>query len=97
MGQQLFKGCTASHFWNAANGTMCAQAHVMLPNGWHVPAYSEAEALFIYDEVVTQQCYLQDGIQISNGDVVIDVGANIGQCTIHWSEARIKLEIVLSA
>lgn len=69
------------------HGTMYAQAHVVLPNGWQVPACSEAEALFIYDEIVHQQCYLQDGIQISNGGVVIDVGANIGQCKTHWSEA----------
>ena len=69
---------------------MYAQAHVVLLNGWQVPACSEAEAMFIYDEVVNQQCYLQDGIQISNGDVVIDVGANIGQCKTHWSEAPMK-------
>ena len=66
---------------------MHAQALVMLPNGWQVAACSEAEAMFIYHEIVDQQCYLQEGIQINNGDVVLDIGANVGQCTRHWFKA----------
>ncbi|DBA81538.1 hypothetical protein WJX77_007263 [Trebouxia sp. C0004] len=54
------------------------QGAVQLPNGWSVPAQSQVEALFIYKEIVDQQCYLQDGIQITDQDVVMDVGANIG-------------------
>ncbi|KAL3142502.1 hypothetical protein ABBQ38_002826 [Trebouxia sp. C0009 RCD-2024] len=38
------------------------QALVVLPNGWQVPACAEAEALFIYNEIVEQQCYLQEGL-----------------------------------
>ena len=57
-----------------------AQVLVTLPNGWQVPACSQAEAMFIYDEIVDHQCYLQEGIQINNGNVVMDIGANIGQC-----------------
>ena len=64
-----------------------AQALVMLPNGWQVPACSQAEAVFIYDEIVDQQCYLQEGIQINNGDVVMDIGANVGQCRRNWCRA----------
>lgn len=60
------------------------QASVTLPNGWTVPACSEVEAMFIYREVVEQQCYLQEGIQISDGDVVMDIGANVGQYTLAW-------------
>lgn len=56
-----------------------AQALVALPNGWQVPACSEAESLFIYSEIAEQECYLQEGIHINHGDTVVDVGANIGQ------------------
>jgi len=52
---------------------------VQLPNGWSVPAQSQVEALFIYKEIVEEQCYLQHGIQIKDQDIVMDVGANIGQ------------------
>ncbi len=52
---------------------------MQLPNGWSVPAQSQVEALFIYKEIVEEQCYLQDGIQIKDQDIVMDVGANIGQ------------------
>ena len=44
-----------------------------------MPARSHVEALFIYKEIVEEQCYLQQGIQINDGDTVLDVGANIGQ------------------
>ncbi|DBA91028.1 TPA: hypothetical protein ACH3X2_004228 [Trebouxia sp. C0005] len=61
------------------SGTGPVQGTVQLPNGWSVPAQSQVEALFIYREIVEQQCYLQYGIQIRDGDVVMDVGANIGR------------------
>ncbi len=55
------------------------QEFVQLPNGWSVPASSHVEALFIYKEIVEQQCYLQEGIRLDDGCTVMDVGANIGQ------------------
>lgn len=64
---------------SAAAHTLGLQGTVQLPNGWSVPAQSQVEALFIYREIVEQQCYLQYGIQIRDGDVVMDVGANIGR------------------
>ena len=52
---------------------------MQLPNGWSVPARSQVEVHFIYREIVEEQCYLQGGIQIKDGDTVVDVGANVGQ------------------
>lgn len=50
-----------------------------LPNGWQVYADSELEARFIYNEIFgEEQTYSQHGIQINDGDVVVDVGANVG-------------------
>ena len=46
--------------------------------------------MFIYREVVDQQCYLQEGIQINDGDVVMDIGANVGQYTLAWLAMRFR-------
>jgi FkbM family methyltransferase len=51
-----------------------------LPNGtsvWNAPK-AGAETRFIYKEVFEQRCYEQHGVTVANGDVVIDVGSNVG-------------------
>ena len=50
----------------------------MLPNGWHVCHSSPAEAAFIYEEIFEERCYIQHGILVRDGDICVDVGANIG-------------------
>ncbi len=54
------------------------QELVCLPNGWEVHASSPSEAHFLYREIFQDHCYLQHGITVQEGDVVVDVGANIG-------------------
>ena len=49
-----------------------------LANGWPVRTASLAEAIFLYEEIFVQQCYLQHGLALRPGDVIVDVGANIG-------------------
>ena len=75
------KVCNCKNAKNSISGTanLNVQAMAVLPNGWQVSACSEVEARFIYTEIVEQQCYLQEGIQINDGDVVMDIGANIGE------------------
>ena len=51
---------------------------VELPNGWEVHASSPSEVSFLYREIFEGQSYLQHGITVQDGDVVVDVGANIG-------------------
>ena len=36
------------------------------------------EAELLYEEIFMQEQYIQNGIQISDGDVILDIGANIG-------------------
>jgi FkbM family methyltransferase len=43
-----------------------------------VPARASAEVAFLYHEIFEQRCYLQHGITVRDGDVVIDAGANLG-------------------
>ena len=51
---------------------------VELPNGWEVHASSRSEVSFLYHEIFEEQSYLQHGITVQDGDVIVDVGANIG-------------------
>jgi FkbM family methyltransferase len=43
---------------------------------------NETETRMILDEVFVHKYYLQEGISISPGDIVLDVGANIGAFTL---------------
>ena len=52
---------------------------VRLPNGWHICHNCPAEAAFIYEEIFEEQCYIQHGIAVRDGDICVDVGANIGR------------------
>jgi nonribosomal peptide synthetase DhbF len=44
---------------------------------WNAPK-SKEDTRFIYSEVFEQHCYERHGLTVENGDVVLDVGANIG-------------------
>ena len=49
---------------------------------------NEMETRLILDEILVDKLYFQEGVSISPGDIVLDVGANIGVfCTLR-SEAR---------
>ena len=48
------------------------------PNGMMAFHVNKTETDFIYNEVFADQCYLRHGIKIQPGDVIFDVGANIG-------------------
>jgi FkbM family methyltransferase len=43
---------------------------------------NETETRMILDEIFVHKFYLQEGISISPGDIVLDVGANIGAFTL---------------
>ncbi|OON71953.1 FkbM family methyltransferase [Streptomyces tsukubensis] len=49
-----------------------------LPNGATVAHVNAGEAQFLYREIFTDRCYLRHGVELRPGDVVFDVGANIG-------------------
>jgi 31-O-methyltransferase len=55
---------------------------LQLPNGTTVAHVSAGEAEFLYREIFTERCYLRRGIELRPGDVVFDVGANIGMFTL---------------
>ncbi|HTU46962.1 MAG TPA: amino acid adenylation domain-containing protein [Bryobacteraceae bacterium] len=49
-----------------------------IPNGLLVVARSRSETEFVYQEVFADRAYLRCGVDLRPGDVVLDVGANIG-------------------
>lgn len=53
------------------------------PNGmhfWNAPE-SRGETNFIYREIFDDRCYEKHGVAVADGDIVFDVGANIGMFT----------------
>jgi FkbM family methyltransferase len=58
------------------------------PNGlrvWNAPE-SGNETRFIYREIFEQHCYEHHGVTVKNGDVILDVGANIGMFALSVME-----------
>ncbi|WP_432011114.1 FkbM family methyltransferase [Streptomyces cucumeris] len=53
-----------------------------LPNGTTLAHINVGEAQFLYREIFTDRCYLRHGIELRAGDVVFDIGANIGMFTL---------------
>ena len=50
-----------------------------LPNGLRLEYVSAPDVAFLYDEVFVQRCYASHGLpRLGPGDLVVDVGANIG-------------------
>src|SRR4029453_17850268 len=49
-----------------------------MPNGMVVCGINKHEVLRIYREIFVNQIYERHGITLANGDVVFDLGANIG-------------------
>ena len=39
---------------------------------------SATEAAFIYKEIFEERCYAQHGILVRDGDICVDIGANVG-------------------
>jgi len=66
------------------------------PNGlqvWNAPE-SGAEVRFIYDEIFGRHCYERNGVSVRDGDVVVDVGANVGLFALSLMERFHGLKIM---
>ena len=60
--------------------TVCSACKptTVLPNGLEVCYASKYDVSFLYREIFEEQTYLQHGIHLAEGNVVVDVGGNIG-------------------
>ena len=56
-----------------------------LPDGSPVAHLNRNETDYIYNEIFVLQAYLRHGITVSDGDCIVDAGANIGLFTVFAS------------
>lgn len=54
-----------------------------LPNGRTIHEINAYETRFLYNEIFVQNTYAQHGLIIREGDVILDVGANIGMFALY--------------
>jgi natural product biosynthesis luciferase-like monooxygenase protein/FkbM family methyltransferase len=59
-----------------------AESGFRLPNGMTIDHHGSFQTSIIYKEVFEDEVYLKHGITLKDGDVVFDVGANIGLFTL---------------
>src|SRR6187401_1745761 len=64
-----------------------------LPNGMEIAYQSSAEIEFFYKDIFEKQIYVQHGVQLSDGDCVFDVGANVGFFTLFAHQQANGLKI----
>lgn len=53
-----------------------------LPNGIDVAQLNPYETDYVFKEIFQDRCYMKHGIELNDGDTVIDIGANIGLFTM---------------
>jgi amino acid adenylation domain-containing protein/FkbM family methyltransferase len=70
-----------------------ARAVYLLPDGSPVAHLNKNETDYIYHEVFVLQAYLRHGITISDGDCILDAGANIGMFTVFANRIARDLRI----
>ena len=59
---------------------------IRMPNGMMIHGRSRGEARLLFDEIFTKQVYLRNGVELREGDVVLDVGANLGLFSLFLGE-----------
>jgi 31-O-methyltransferase len=62
--------------------------YMRLPNGLKVAHVNSGETALLYRRIFSDQCYLRHGISVDSGDVVFDVGANIGMASLYFGRRR---------
>ncbi|MDP9838381.1 amino acid adenylation domain-containing protein/FkbM family methyltransferase [Neorhizobium huautlense] len=65
----------------------------VMPNGLAMMELNGNETAFLYDEVFVRNAYFRNGIAVSAGDCVIDVGANIGLFSLAVGAMAADLDI----
>jgi len=63
---------------NRVHQYLKTHSRCVLPNGLEIAHLNDYETSYVYKEIFEDRCYLRHGIQLRDGDTVIDIGANIG-------------------
>jgi amino acid adenylation domain-containing protein/FkbM family methyltransferase len=65
-----------------------------LPNGMTIAHVSESETDFLYREIFVDLCYESAAAELREGDVVFDVGANIGLAALYFAMVQPDITVV---
>jgi len=65
----------------------------ILPNSSKIFGFGGFEVNLLYHEIFLQKTYNKNGILLKDGDVIFDVGANIGMFTMHQASLHNSLKI----
>ena len=71
-----------------------SEKKITFPNGlecYYLSSKKETE--FIFSEIFVEQEYIRNGIFINSGDIIFDVGANIGLFSIYANRLKENLKI----
>ena len=60
------------------NNEMIAKNTYQLPNGLSIYYMNRGETDLIYHEIFNERIYARHGIELKDGDTILDIGANIG-------------------
>jgi phthiocerol/phenolphthiocerol synthesis type-I polyketide synthase E len=55
---------------------------------------SETESDFIFDEIFVRRVYVQNGVTVTDGSTIVDVGANIGLFSLFFAHEAKHLKIL---
>ena len=66
---------------------------MLLPNGEEIFYLDKGTADWVIEEIFIENVYLQHGISINDGDVIFDVGANMGFFSYYASKQAKNLQI----
>ena len=79
--------------YKEAQAAIASHQLYTLPNGLEIAHLNKSETDYIYKEIFEDHVYLKNGISIADGDIVFDVGANIGLFTLfvqqRWPHTRV--------
>jgi FkbM family methyltransferase len=57
-----------------------------LPNGLSVDSLNNNDTLMVYRDIFDDDCYRRHGVTITDGDCIVDVGANTGLFILYLNE-----------
>lgn len=85
---------TASHTTPQSGAMRRAQSlrRTRLPNGLDLAYVSKEDVAFLYKEIFLEGAYSRHNAEISPGDTVIDVGANLGLFSI-WASRLVGRQV----
>jgi FkbM family methyltransferase len=78
---------------SSAKSHMTVNRLLRLPNGIAVDSLNDNDTLMVYRDIFDDDCYRRHGVTISDGDCIVDVGANTGLFILYLNEILVDAHI----